>query len=102
VNIRVLAATKEDLREGYWFYEKQEPGIGDYFLDSISADIDSLQLHHGYHRQFDGFHRLIAKVFPFCIYYRVAGDDILVDAVLDQRRNPQSIRRLLRRRNRSD
>lgn len=60
MRIGVLTHAKEDLLDGYLFYERQEAGIGDYFLDSLSADIDSLLLHHGYHRQFFGFHRMIA------------------------------------------
>ena len=97
MRIEILTQAKEDLFEGWLFYERQQPGIGDYFLDSLSADIESLLLHHGYHRQFHGFHRMIARVFPFSIYYRVSGDVIHVDAVVDQRRNPESIKRLLLR-----
>jgi len=102
LKIEVLAAAKEDLFSGYLFYEVQEQGIGDYFLDSISSDIDSLLLHHGHHRKFSGFHRLIAKTFPFSIYYRVVEDTIFIDAVIDQRRNPESIRKLLDRLERTD
>lgn len=69
MRIEVLTQAKEDLFDGYLFYERQQAGIGDYFLDSLSADIESLLLHHGYHRQFFGFHRMIARVFPFFIYY---------------------------------
>ena len=97
MRIEVLTHAKEDLFDGYLFYERQESGIGDYFLDSLSADIESLLLHHGYHRQFFGFHRMIARVFPFFIYYRVIGETMYVDAVVDQRKNPDSIKRLLLR-----
>jgi plasmid stabilization system protein ParE len=37
-------------------------------------------------------HRLLAKRFPFAIYYRVEGDPVQVYAVLDCRRNPAWIR----------
>lgn len=97
MKIEVLAQAKDDLFEGYLFYERQEAGVGDYFFDSVSADIESLLIHHGYHRQFHGFHRMIARVFPFFIYYRVRGESIYVDAVVDQRKNPLSIKRLLLR-----
>ena len=100
MKIEVLAQAKEDLFDGYLFYERQEAGIGDYFFDSVSADIESLLIHHGYHRQFFGFHRMIARVFPFFIYYRIKGESIYVDAVVDQRKNPASIKRLLLRLNR--
>lgn len=102
MNIVVLEQAKDDLFAGYVFYEKQEPGIGGYFFDSINSDIDSLLIHHGYHRVVFGFHRMLAKTFPFFIYYRVVGEIIFVDAVLDQRRDPKSIRMLLDRRGRHD
>jgi hypothetical protein len=97
VKIEVLTHAKEDLFDDYIFYERQDSGIGDYFLDSLSADIESLLIHYGHHREFYGFHRMIARVFPFFIYYRVLDETIFVDAVVDQRRNPESIKRLLRR-----
>ena len=37
MKIEVLTHAKEDLFDGYLFYERQESGIGDYFLDSLSA-----------------------------------------------------------------
>jgi len=42
MKIRILKSAQEDLREGYWFYECQEAGLGDYFLDSLNSDIESL------------------------------------------------------------
>ena len=44
MTIEILAQAREDLFDGYRFYEEQEEGIGNYFLDSVSADIDSLLL----------------------------------------------------------
>ncbi len=44
---------------------------------------------------------MIARVFPFFIYYRVIGETIYIDAVVDQRKNPDSIKRLLLRLQRS-
>ena len=41
MRIEILTQAKEDLSEGWLFYERQQPGIGDYFLDSLSADIES-------------------------------------------------------------
>ncbi len=47
MNITILESAKEDLKEGYYFYELQERGIGRYFLDAISADIESLRIFVG-------------------------------------------------------
>jgi hypothetical protein len=50
MKIEILPAANEDLINGYHFYEQQQTGIGDYFLDSLFADINSLIIYHGAHR----------------------------------------------------
>ena len=44
MTIRILDAAECDLAEGRDFYEKQQAGLGAYFLDTLFSDIDSLQL----------------------------------------------------------
>ena len=68
MKIQILPSAQEDLSEGFSFYEKQQPGLGAYFLDSLFADIDSLALHGGIHRRVHGAHRLLARTFPFAVY----------------------------------
>jgi hypothetical protein len=89
VKIRILDAAAQDLIDGFRFYEMQEAGLGQYFLDSLFADVDSLLIYAGIHPFcFGVYHRLLAKRFPFAIYYKIDGDLVLVYAVLDCRRNP--------------
>ena len=90
----ILDEAEQDLLEGFRFYEDQQEAVGSCFLDSLCADIDSLQLYAGIHRVLFGkSHRLLSKRFPFGIYYTLDGDEIQVHAVLDLRRNPAWIRR---------
>jgi plasmid stabilization system protein ParE len=91
VKVEILPSAIADLALGFAFYEKQQPGLGDYFLDSLFADIDSLALHAGIHRKVFGCHRLLAKMFPFAIYYSVEDNRARVKAVLDCRRDPHWI-----------
>jgi len=96
MKIRILSSALQDLRDASEFYEKQAEGIGDYFMDSLFSDIDSLILNAGIHPvYFGGYHRMLSKRFPFAIYYKVSKDHALVYAVLDCRRNPAWIRRKL-------
>jgi len=44
VEIRVLETAREDLREGWKFYEENAVGLGEYFLDCIQADVRSLKI----------------------------------------------------------
>jgi plasmid stabilization system protein ParE len=94
--LRITGAAEQDLLDGFAFYEKQQTGIGAYFIDSLSADIDALQLYAGIHAKPHGrFHRTLAKRFPFAVYYDFEDDVVTVVAVLDCRRDPASITRRL-------
>ena len=49
MRIDISSDAERDIENGYWFYESQSIGIGDYFRSSILADIDSLVIHGGSH-----------------------------------------------------
>lgn len=88
MKIDILDSAEEDLINGFKFYENQSTGLGDYFLDSIFSDIESLRVYAGIHALYFGYHRLLSKRFPFAIYYRLQNKKIQVYAVLDCRRSP--------------
>ena len=89
----ILADAAEDIEAARDFYETQELGVGEYCVDSLLADIESLGLFGGIHPQHFEFHRMLASRFPFGIYYQEYGADIQVFAVLDLRRDPNWIRK---------
>jgi plasmid stabilization system protein ParE len=93
-----LADAAEDIEAARDFYEAQEPGIGEYCVDSLLADIESLGLFSGIHPLHFEFHRMLASRFPFGIYYRELGNETQVFAVLDLRRDPSWIRKELGKR----
>ena len=95
MRIEILDEAEQDLLDGAAFYEVQDAGLGQYFLDSLFSDIDSLQLYAGIHSLHFGTHRLLSKRFPYAIYYRVEGSVSRVWAVLDCRLDPERIARRL-------
>jgi ParE toxin of type II toxin-antitoxin system, parDE len=95
MKLRILPSAMEDLHRGREFYARQGHTLGDYFLDSLFADIDSLELYAGIHAKFFGCHRLLAKRFPFAIYYKMDGELCVVWRVLDCRQNPSTAMRAL-------
>ena len=95
MRIQLLDEAEKDLVDGFAFYEGKSEGLGDYLLDSLFADIESLRIHSGIHPLHFGYHRLLAKRFPFAIYYRVANDVIRIYAILDCRRDPAWVRERL-------
>lgn len=88
----ILSEAAADLEEGREFYELQEPGVGEYFVDSLPPDTEGLGLSHGVHPVRHGFHRMLSARFPFGIYYREREAETWIFAVLDSRRHPSWIR----------
>lgn len=88
---RLLPAALADLDRGRKFYAQQGKPVGEYFLDSLFSDIDSLEIYAGVHAKVFGFHRMLSKRFPYAIYYSIDGEVCLVYRVLDCRQAPWKI-----------
>jgi len=96
VKVKILPTALEDLDRGRRFYARQRRSLGDYFLDALFSDIDSLELYAGIHMKVFDFHRLLAKRFPYAVYYRVDGETCIVFRVLDCRQEPEKTTKALR------
>jgi hypothetical protein len=97
MRLQILDLAKQDLVEGFHFYEEKGEGLGDYFLSNLFADIDSLKVFGGIHRKVYGeFHRALSKRFPFAIYYTTENDIVRIRSIVDCRRQPSWIRRHLK------
>ena len=97
MKLRILPSAVQDLDRGREFYARQSDSLGDYFLDSLFSDINSLELYAGVHAKFFGYYRLLSKRFPFAIYYKVDGESCIVWRVLDCRQNPTKTTGALKR-----
>jgi plasmid stabilization system protein ParE len=98
IRIRISDDALEDLADGFWFYESQEVGLGDYFSSQLKAEIQRLQVTAGIHRQVHAdYYRLLSQVFPYAVFYTLDEEVLDVWAVVDCRRNPEWIRRHLER-----
>jgi hypothetical protein len=96
MRLQILDLARDDLIEGFYFYEGKEEGLGGYFLVNLYSDIESLKVFGGVHRKvYRGFHRALCKRFPFAIYYTLEEDTVQVRAVVDCRKRPSWIRRRL-------
>lgn len=97
--INLLKEAVDDLGAGKAFDDRIQPGAGNYFKDSLVADIESLVVYAGVHKQYSGFYRMLARRFPYVVYYQVENNVVLVVAVLPMRRNPLWLDKQLRKRN---
>lgn len=84
-----------DLDDAAAFYDEIEKGLGDWFYSTLLSEIRLLATFAGSHRMRFNFHCYMSKRFPFGVYYRVEGDVIKIFAILDHRRNPRVISRIL-------
>lgn len=93
MTIEILDKAEDDLVNGFGFYESQQSGLGTYFRESLSADIESLRIRGGVHRLvYRNYHRALSKRFPFAIFYTVSGNTVFIQAVVDCRRKPAWIK----------
>jgi hypothetical protein len=97
-NVVLLDEAELDLRAGESFYNEREAGLGDYFVDCLLSDLSSLQHYAGIHSKRYGSFRLISKRFPFAVYYELEEEKVVVVAILDMRRKPNTIRNLVEER----
>ena len=96
MKVRIIEPAEQDPLDGYLFYESQAEGVGQYFLDCLYSEIDSLALFAGTHRKvFREFHWLLSKRFPYAVYCTLEDKIALVDAILDCGQNPKSIEKRL-------
>jgi plasmid stabilization system protein ParE len=93
VELRTEAVS--DLIEAAWFYERQRGDLGDEFIDAIFAHLAHLETFAGGHEVVFGLHRMLAKKFPYGLYYKVDAEVVDVVAILDCRRNPSRVFRTL-------
>lgn len=91
MKIRILPEAECDLEMGADFYEAQREGLGRYFNDCLTSDIESLRIYAGAHQRQHNLHRGMSKRFPFAIFYEVTNDIIDIYAVLDCRQDPAAI-----------
>ncbi len=83
-----LPEAEDDIDTAYSWYEGQRPGLGDQFLDALRDVVDRI----ADHPQLYGVLRRDIRAaglrrFPYVVYYRERGSDILVVAVQHGRRS---------------
>ncbi len=97
-DVLILKEASDDLNEGKAFYDIQKPGVGDYFWDCMISDIESLIIYAGIHRKQLGLYKMLARRFPYALYYDIIEDVAYVVAVLPMRRDPAWILKQLKSR----
>jgi len=80
----------EEVREARWWYEEQQSGLGSKFagaVDEVVARVTENPLAFPSVR--GETRRAILRRFPYCLYFRVLRDEVIVLAVVHGRRHPR-------------
>jgi plasmid stabilization system protein ParE len=82
---------RNELNEAYDWYESQQPGLGDDFLDCIDEITSRICLMpESYALVYRDVRRAAVKRFPYAVYYRIVSSRVIITAIFHGRRNPKA------------
>ncbi len=88
-----LPEAEDDVEAVYFYYEQQRAGLGDEFIEALREEVgrirDNPQIYGVFRRD---IRAALLKRFPYVVYYRDRGADVLVIAVQHGRRSSRAWR----------
>jgi plasmid stabilization system protein ParE len=79
-----------DALEAYRWYNEQLPGLGEEFLAEIEHALETVRVNPEAHRKLHReFRRVLARRFPYAVFYAVRDERIVVFAILHTARDPR-------------
>lgn len=82
-NVSLRQAAELDLAQACAWYDQQRLGLGDEFLAGLAETLIRLEkapeLHPVYYR---GFRRILARRFPYKVFYRIERESVIVFRIL--------------------
>lgn len=79
-----------DLTDAARWYESQRVGLSGEFLDEVRRVLTSIERLPELHPEvYRGVRRVNCRRFPYAVYFKLTQRDILVLAVIHQRRDPR-------------
>jgi len=100
--VEALEVVQADLEYARSFYESWKPGGGDEILQKYFDALEWIEWNPDlFPRKFGVIQRVLLKRSYFVVYFFQEPDRSVVVAVLDARRNPRIIRKMVHRRRRT-
>jgi len=92
--LEAAPAVELDIEAAFEWYEHEEAGLGLHFLDELRASYRRILNHPlTYQDLRSGIRRALTRRFPYCIYFSIEADVIVVLAVLHSARDPEEWQR---------
>jgi plasmid stabilization system protein ParE len=99
VPVVAFEPVRDDVQSAYDYFEERLSGGGDRFLAQYFATTDRIALNpEMFPLTFADYRRALVPKSNLAVYYFIAVNRAVVVAVIDARRNPRLIRRLVRER----
>lgn len=85
----ILPGAAAELRDAAAYYEAQQAGLGNRFLDTFDDAIHEVLIApEMYSPLGNGYRKYGLRPFPYAVIYRQAADAIVIVAVMHQKRRP--------------
>ncbi|MFH1898699.1 MAG: type II toxin-antitoxin system RelE/ParE family toxin [Candidatus Desantisbacteria bacterium] len=90
----VTPEAENDLKEIFDWYESQRIGLGHDFLLQVDAGFCLIERNPNlFVEQYKRARRYLVKRFPYIIFYRIEGENVVVLAVVFAGRDPEWIKK---------
>ena len=87
-SLAIRPQDEADLREARNWYEKKRAGLGAELLAEIGIKLELLAQDPERRRDYNrGFRRIITRRFPYKMFYRLEGNQVIVSCVLHAHRD---------------
>ena len=91
MTFRFLSPAQRDLAEAVLYYERAAPGLGLEFLDEIERTVERILQHpEAWTRLTEHHRRCRTRRFPYGLIYTVEQGVVIIAAVMNLRRHPDS------------
>jgi plasmid stabilization system protein ParE len=80
----------EMAKDAYEWYNEQQPGLGDLFLNELENCYDKLELWPtAYNKVKRNYRQLVFHTFPYVIVFEIIKKDVVIYSVFHTSRNPK-------------
>lgn len=87
--VRLLPPAEQEMFDAARYYELQAPGLGQDFLDKVELALqDLVNSSERWPIVQDDIRRRLIRRFPYSLLYRIDPDEVVILAVMHQRRHP--------------
>ena len=96
VELLIAPEAELDLAEAYVWYESRRAGLGEEFMSSVDACLESIRRRPEMYPVVDeGYRRSLIRRFPYAVFYEQSEATVTIYAVFHTSRDPHKWRQRL-------